>query len=202
MVRLKSLAWVLAAVVAASGCSSVKKVVVKDIPLEEQERILGEYKDRIVWTRLVIADLGDAVAVPRDEKVRIVDVGMHYRGSVTIQTLKKKNKVVHGLDLDRPLNKEKIDARLADLFWFDDPTTRHVAFIRKYGKKTAKAIMEHEVFAGMTADAAEASWGPPARKQVTELQGVVNERWIYPTGAPNKTKSLDLKDGKVFRWDE
>jgi hypothetical protein len=202
VIRLKRILCVLAAVVLAAACSSVKKVVVKDIPLEEQERILTEYKDRIAWTRLVIADLGDAAAIPRDEKVMIVDVGMHYNGSVTIQTLKKKNKVVHGLDLERPLNKEKIDAKLADLFWFDDPTTRHVAFIRKYGKKTAKAIMEHEVFAGMTAEAAEASWGPPARKQQTEVQGVVKERWIYPTGTPNKTKSVDFNDGKVFRWDE
>jgi len=30
----------------------------------------------------------------------------------------------------------------------------------------------------------------------------VNERWTYPTDTPKKTKALDLKDGKVFRFDE
>jgi len=192
----------MAAVLAVAACSSVKNVVVKDIPLEEQERIMKEYKDRTAWTRLAIADMGDGGSVPRDEKVTIADLDLHYNGAVTIRTLKRKNMIVHGLELERPLNKPKIDAKLADLFWFDDPTTRHVAFIRKYGKKTAKAIMEHELFMGMPADAALASWGPPARKQTTELGGVVNERWIYPTGTPNKTKALDLKDGKVSRWDE
>jgi hypothetical protein len=79
---------------------------------------------------------------------------------------------------------------------------RHVTFIRKYGKKTAQAIMEHQVFAGMSAEAAIDSWGPPISKQVNERDGVVNERWIYPTDTPKKTRALDLKDGKVSRWDE
>jgi len=140
--------------------------------------------------------------VPRDEKVTIVDVAMHYKGSVTIQTLKRKNRIVQGLELDRPLSPEKIDAKMADLFWFDDPTIRHVNFIRKYGKKTAQAIMDHQVFAGMTAEAAQDSWGPPISKQVNELQGVKNERWTYPIEGAKKTKTLDLKDGKVFRFDE
>ena len=199
---MKKLAWVFAAALAVVACSSVKKVVVKDLPLEEQEQVRAEYKDRIVWTRTVIRDLGDGGSVPRDEKVKIVDVAMVYNGSVTIQTMKKKNKVVQGLDIPRPLNKAKIDTKLAELFWFDDPTIRHVTFIRKYGKKTARAIMDHELLVGMSAEAAVDSWGVPASKQLTELQGAVNERWIYPTGTGNNTKRLDLTDGKIVRWDE
>ena len=127
VIRLKKVAWVMAAVLAVAACSSVKNVVVKDIPLEEQERIMKEYKDRTAWTRLAIADMGDGGSVPRDEKVTIADLDLHFNGAVTIRTLKRKNMIVHGLELERPLNKPKIDAKLADLFWFDDPTTRHVA---------------------------------------------------------------------------
>jgi len=202
VIRLKKHAWILVAALAVVSCSSVKKVVVKDIPLEEQEQVLTEYKDRAVWTRTVIRDLGDGGAVPRDEKVMIVDVAMVYNGSVTIQTMKKKNRVVQGLEIERPLNKAKIDKKLAELFWFEDPVIRQVGFIRKYGKKTAKAIMEHELIVGMSAEAAMDSWGIPARRQVNELEGTVNERWIYPTGTTKQTKNLDLKDGKVVRWDE
>jgi uncharacterized protein with GYD domain len=189
-----------ATVVAISACGSVKNVVVKDIPLQEQEQVLNKYKDRHVWTRVTIHDMGDGPSIPRDEEVKIADVAMHYKGSVTVQTLKRKDKIVQGLELARPLTPEKIDAKLADLFWFDDPTIRQVKFIRKYGKKTAQAIMDHQLFAGMSPDAAMASWGPPMQKQVNE-QGAY-ERWIYPTDTPKKTKALDLKDGKVLRWDE
>jgi hypothetical protein len=155
VIALKRLVYLLFATIVATSCSSVKKVVVKDIPLQEQEQVLDKYKDHMVWTRVTVHDMGDGGSVPRDEKVQIVDVAMHYKGSVTIQTLKRKNKIVQGLELERPLTPEKIDGRLKELFWFDDPTIRQVKFIRKYGKKTAQAIMDHQLFAGMPADAAE-----------------------------------------------
>jgi hypothetical protein len=180
---------------------------VKDIPLEQQAQVLDKYKDRSVWTRVTIHDMGDGGSIPRDEEVKIVDVAMHYKGSVTVATLKRKNRIVQGLELDRPLTPEKIDAKLNQLFWFDDPTIRHVKFIRKYGKKTAQAIMDHQLFAGMSADAAMDSWGPPMSKQQNDMGGIKRERWIYPTDTAKKTKALDLKgdkDGalKVDHWDE
>ena len=197
----------LVAAVAVLSCSSMKKMVVKDIPLQEQEAVLAKYQDRTVWTRVTIHDLGDGGSIPRDEKVTIVDVAMVYKGSVTVQTLKKKNRIVQGLELDRPLNPEKIDARMAELFWFDDPTIRHVNFIRKYGKKTAQAIMEHQLFKGMASDAAEDSWGPPIGREVTEQGGKVYVKWVYPTDTPKKTKNVNLEGTKpeevvVVRWDE
>jgi hypothetical protein len=188
------------------SCSSVKHVVVKDIPLQDQEQVLDKYKDRNVWTRVTVHDMGDGGSIPRDEEVKIVDVAMHYKGSVTVATLKRKNKIVQGLEIDSPLTPAKIDTKLADLFWFDDPTIRHVKFIRKYGKKTAQAIMDHQLVVGMSADAARDSWGPPISKQQNGVGGI--ERWIYPTDTPKKTKALDLKpDPKtgnlaVLRWDE
>lgn len=210
VIGLKRLVLLLiATVVAISACGSVKKVVVKDIPLEDQEAVLDKYKDRLVWTRVTLHDMGDGPSIPRDEEVKIVDVAMHYKGSVTVQTLKRKDKIVQALELDRPLSPAKIDTKLADLFWFDDPTIRHVNFIRKFGKKTAQAIMDHQLFAGMSAEAAMDSWGPPISKQVNEMGDLINERWIYPTDTPKKTKALDLQGPKdapdklvVKRWDE
>ncbi|MCI0452935.1 MAG: hypothetical protein L0Z51_11205, partial [Candidatus Latescibacteria bacterium] len=167
--------------VAAAACSSVKEVVNQDMPLEVQHQILDEYKDRYVWTRVLIQDLGEGGTIPRDEKVKIVDVGMFKAGSVTVETLKKKNRVVQGLSLDKPLTKAKIDSALTEYFWFDDPTLRHVAFIRKFDKDTAKLIMNHDLVAGMSPDAALASWGKPAKTERSERNGVVQERWRYPT---------------------
>ncbi len=199
---MKRLAFVLALGVAVVGCSSMKKVVVKDIPIEEQKQILKEYTDRYVWTRVVLQDLGEGGSIPRDEKVKIIDVGMVYGGTVTVQTLQKKNRIVQGLKIDEPLTREKIDAALHEYFWFEDPTLRHVAYIRKYGKKIASAIMDHDMFVGMPAEAALQSWGTPARKVVNEVGGVMNEQWIYPTDRPNKNRYVYLSDGKVIKWDE
>jgi hypothetical protein len=210
VIGLKRLVLLLfATIVATSSCGSVKNVVVKDIPLEDQEAVLAKYKNRLVWTRVTLHDMGDGPAIPRDEQVKLVDVAMHFKGSVTVQTLKRKDKIVQALEIDRPLTPAKIDSRMLELFWFDDPTIRHVNFIHKFGKKTAQAIMDHQLYVGMSADAAMASWGPPASKQVNEQGGIVNERWIYPTDTAKKTKALDLQGPKdqpdklaVKRWDE
>ena len=189
-------------VLTAAACSSVKDVVNKDVPLEVQQQIDEEYKDRYVWTRVQLQDLGEGGTIPRDEKVRIVDVGTHKAGDVTVETLKKKNRVVQGLNLDKPLTEAKIDSSLAEFFWFDDPTLRHVEFIRKYGKDTAKAIMNHDVFAGMTPDAALESWGKPAMTERSERNGVVQERWRYPTNVAGRTKDILFENGKVKSWDQ
>lgn len=192
---------IVALAMAAAACSSVTKVVSQDLPLEVQQQILEEYKDRYVWTRVTIQDLGEGGTIPRDEKVKIVDVGMFKAGSVTVETLKKKNRVVQGLNLDKPLTKAKIDSSLTEFFWFDDPTLRHVAFIRKYGKDTAKAIMNHELFAGMSPEAARDSWGKPPKVERSERNGVVQERWRYPTVTVGKTKDVLFENGKVKTWD-
>ena len=199
---MRKLAWIAVALVATVACSTVKKVVVKDIPLQEQEVILKEYKDRYVWTRSPIEDMGEGGSIPRDEKVKIVDIGMVMNGSVTLETLKKKNRIVRGLEIERPLDKEKIDAKLAELLFFEDPTTRHIGYIRKYGKKTATAIMDHELYAGMQAEAVVESWGPPARKVLSEASTGVTEQWAYPTPNASRSRYVYLKNGKVEKWDE
>jgi DNA-binding IclR family transcriptional regulator len=49
---------------ALTGCSkfhnsAVGQVVVKDVPLEEQEHLLDEYVGRTAWTRTTLEDLTD-----------------------------------------------------------------------------------------------------------------------------------------------
>jgi hypothetical protein len=200
VIALKKLLWIVPVVLAMAACSTVKKVVVKDISLKDQEAITKEYKDRSAWTRGVLEDIGDAGSVPRDTKVKIVDVGMFLKGSVTVETLKKHTRIVQALDLERPLTPEKIHARMDELFWFDDPILRQVAYIRKWGKKTAKAIVDHEVFVGMSAEAALESWGVPASKNVNEIGGKVNEQWVYPAGKRNKY--IYIIDDKVSKWED
>jgi len=187
--------------VAVAACSSVKNVVSQDMPLETQHKILDKYKDTYVWTRVPVQDIGEGGIIPRDEKVKIVDVGMFKTGSVTVETLKKKNRVVQGLNLDKPLTEAKIDSSLTEFFWFDDPTLRHVAFIRKFGKENAKLIMNHDLVAGMTPEAALASWGKPAKTTTSERNGVVQERWTYPSEVVGKSRNIDFENGKVKRWD-
>jgi hypothetical protein len=126
---------------------------------------------------------------------------MTHEGSVTVETLKKKNKVRQTLGIERPLNREKIDEAMAGFFWFEDPVLRHVAYIRKYGKKTARAIMDHEVFVGMSQEAALESWGTPARVNTREISGQINEQWIYPTGS-SKSKYIYVSGGKILRWED
>lgn len=190
----------LPVVFAMTGCTKVKNVVVKDIAIEDQKSILESYVDRSAWTRGVLEDMGEGGSIARDTKVMIVDVGMHYTGSVTVQTLKKRNRVVHALGLERPLTPEAIHERMGELFWFKDPTLRQVDYIRKWGKKTARAIVAHEVFIGMTAEAATESWGVPATKNVTEIGGKVSEQWVYPAG--KRSKYIYILDGKVSKWED
>jgi len=142
VMALKKLLLIAPLILAVAACSTVKKVVVKDIPIEDQNAIHSEYNDRSAWTRGVIEDMGEGGSVPSDTKVLIVDVALHYNGAVTVQTLKKRNKIVHALDIERPLTPQKVHERLDELFWFKDPTLRQVDYIRKWGKKTARAIVD------------------------------------------------------------
>jgi hypothetical protein len=197
---LRKLLLIAPLVLVLASCSTVKKVVVKDIAIEDQKTLHDEFVDRSAWTRGVLEDMGEGGSVPRDTKVTIVDVGLVYNGSVTVETLKKRDRITHGLELERPLTPEKIRTRLNELFWFKDPVLRHVDYIRKWGSKTARAVVEHEVFIGMPAEAALESWGVPASKEIIEVGGKVNEQWKYPSGKTNRY--IYIIDGKVTKWDE
>ncbi len=197
---MRKLLLVLPVLLAVVACTKVRNVVVKDVAIEDQKAIMAQYDDKSAWTRGVLEDMGEGGSIPRDTKVTIVDIGMHYTGSVTVQTLKKRNRIVHALEIERPLTPSKLHERLGDLFWFKDPTLRQVDYIRKWGKKAARAIVDHEVFIGMTAEAATESWGVPSKKNIHEIEGKVSEQWVYPAG--KRSRYIYVLDGKVSKWDD
>lgn len=184
----------------AVSCAKVKRQVSKDIPLDAQNSLLEYYTDRVAWTRIVLEDLGEGGSIPRDTKVKITNLDMHFTGSVSVETMKKNKRIVHGLGIERPLSEDKINVTMDDIFWFKDPTLRQVDYIRKWGKRTARAIVAHEVFVGMTAEAALESWGVPAKVNANEVGGKKNEQWVYPVG--KRSKYIYIIDGKVSKWED
>lgn len=181
------------------GCSFVKEKVVKDVPLEQQEMLLEKYQNRVAWTRQILEDLKQRGVVQRDVQVEIVDLDFHWNGSVTLMT-KNRKKIVYGLELERPLTVDKIESKLDEIFWFNSPMLRHVAYIREWGKKTARAIRNHEVFIGMTGEAALESWGVPTDMNVNEIGGKREEQWVYKLGKRNKY--IYIVDNKVTKWED
>ncbi len=205
---------VLAVAFGGVGCSkmkSVKKVnsvIVKDMPIEEQLALLEKYQGKHAWSRGLIEDITEREEAPgepkkrvvlRDTKITIIDMNFAYNGSITIEDPKGK-RIDAGLNIERPLTVEKIENRLVELFWFDDPTLRQVGYIRTWGKKTAQSVVNHEVFVGMPADAARESWGIPDEIRVSEIGGGKEEQWVYKEGKRNRY--IYVLDGKVGRWEE
>jgi hypothetical protein len=189
----------LAVILVLFGCSTVKHAVVKDIPIEKQKALLKEYKNRKAWTRIILEDLSQRGVVQRDTKVEIIDLDFHMNGSVTVRGPKRK-KIVHGLNIERPLSIEKMEAKLAEIFWFKSPMLRQVDYIRMWGKKTGRAIRNHEVFVGMEAEAAKESWGIPTEVISHEIGGQTEQQWIYRVG--NRSKYIYIVNGKINKWED
>lgn len=197
---MKKLLLLLPLILLVAGCSTVKDQVVQGLAIEDQNAVLELYKDRSAWTRIILEDLGDGGSIQRDTKVKIVNVDMHFKGAVSVETQKKRKRIVHGLQIEPPISVEKIHGRMDDIFWFKDPMLRQVDYIRKWGKKAARAIRDHEVFVGMTAEAAEESWGVPEKRNISEIGGKRNEQWVYPVA--KRSKYIYIIDGKVSKWED
>jgi hypothetical protein len=201
---------------AAVGCSKLKgvtkvyeRMVTKDISLENQEKLLEKYVGRKAWTRTTLEDLtereipGEAKKqiVLRDTKIEIVDLKFSYNGAVSLMDPKRK-KIVHGLKIEPPLSVEKIDARLAELMWFKSPMLRQVDYIRAWGKRAARAVINHEIFIGMPVEAALESWGIPTEIRRNEIGGEIEEQWAYRQSKRPKYIYVRLPKGIVTKWEE
>lgn len=202
------------AVLALTGCSKLKsvnqlydKVVSMDIPLEEQQMLNEKYVGRNAWARLEIEDIKEQEVpgepkkrvIPMDAKVQIIELNYSYNGAVIFLDSKNR-KIAFGLGIETPLSVEKIENRLGEIVWFDDPTLRHVSYIRKWGKRAARAVMDHEVFIGMSAEAAMESWGIPSEIRSSEIGDKQEEQWVYKEY--KRTRYIYLLDGLVSKYDE
>jgi len=197
--RLSILALLIVCVFA--GCNVVNKVV-KDIPIQQTDKLDETYIGREAWTRALLIDLGEQGVVDRDAHVKIVGLDLHWTGSVTVEA-GSRHRVTHGLALERPLTMKAVEEKLNQLFWFTKPEYRYRMNLRKYGKKTAKAIFEHSLFKGMNREAALESWGYPDEMKSNELSGKLEEQWMYKDiHQKNKKRYVYVSAGAIDSWEE
>ncbi|MDD4856805.1 MAG: hypothetical protein PHD74_01720 [Candidatus Krumholzibacteria bacterium] len=184
-----------------AGCNVVNRVV-KDIPIQERDKLGETYIGKEAWTRALLIDLRGQGVVDRDAKVEIVDLDLHWNGSVTVQS-PNRHRITHNLGLERPLTMAAVEEKLNKLFWFTKPEYRYRMNLRKYGKKTAKAVFEHQLFKGMQREAALESWGYPDEMKSNELSGRLEEQWIYKDiRQKNKKRYVYVTEGTVDHWEE
>lgn len=200
MVR-RYLLLILVVIFAFPGCRVIRGID-KDIPIEEMDQLDEEYIGRTVWTRALLIDLGNEGIIDRDTQVEIVGLDMHWNGAVTVKGPNRR-KIRHGMNLEKPVTKDAFEEKLNKIFWFKKPEYRYRMDLRKYGKRTAKSIFNHELFKGMDRQAALESWGFPDEMKENELGGVLNEQWIYiDTRQKNKKRYVWLVEGVVDKWEE
>lgn len=209
----KLIATVGILILALTGCSGskgvdrVRNLIVKDIALEDQQMLNEKYLGQNAWTRVVLEDLTERETpgepkkrvAPRDTKVEIINLNFSKNGAVTVLDPRRR-KIVHGLEIERPLSVEKIEAKMDDILWFDDPMMRHVRYIRQWGKRTARAVRNHEVFIGMPREAALESWGTPTKINTNEIGGKNEEQWVFKE--PRKSRYVYIIGGKVTKWED
>ena len=184
-----------------AGCNVVNKVV-KDIPIEDMDKLDQTYVGREAWTRALLIDLGPEGVIDRDTKVKLVSLDMHWTGSVTVRGPNKRN-ITHGLYLERPLTMVSVEEKLNKLFFFTEPEYRYRMNLRTYGKKTAKAIFDRQLFKGMKREAALDSWGYPDEMKSVDLSGSTQEQWIYKdVRQKNKKRYIYIVEGQVDTWEE
>ncbi|MCK4539345.1 MAG: hypothetical protein KAV42_11160 [Candidatus Krumholzibacteria bacterium] len=203
MIQKKNIVYLaLLAALVFSGCTAYDTQL-KDIPIEERDQLLEEYIGRKAWTRTLVIDIGaDNGIIDRDIEVEIVSLDIHWNGAVGVRG--PNNKVVrHTLDLPRPLTRESFEERLSRVFWFRKPDYRYRMNLREFGKRTAKAIYNHELFKGMPKEAALQSWGYPDQLKTNDIGGSVTEQWIYVDPRQrNKKRYIFVADGDIDRWEE
>jgi hypothetical protein len=184
-----------------AGCNVVNKVV-KDIPIEEMDKLDQTYVGREAWTRALLIDLGPEGVIDRDTKVKVISLDLHWTGSVTVRGPNKRN-ITHGLDLERPLTMVAVEEKLNKLFFFTEPEYRYRMNLRTYGKKTAKAIFDRQLFKGMKREAALDSWGYPDEMKSVDLSGSTQEQWIYKdVRQKTKKRYVYIVEGQVDTWEE
>lgn len=205
--RYVSLALLL--VMVFSGCKVIDTQV-KDLSLQEMDSLEEKYIGGKAWTRSLLinietdtrVDRESILIIDRDIEVKVIDLDMHWNGAVTVKGPGRKI-VRHALNIERPVTIEAYEEALSRALWFKKPDYRYRMNLRKFGKKMAKAIANHELYKGMRMEAALESWGFPNDRNKNEIGNVLQEQWVYKDPR-DKTKKryIFFKDSIVDNWDE
>jgi len=181
---------------ATSGCVSNYST---DIPINYQNTLKEKYVGKRAWTRATMQDeKKEGVRIEQDQEVKIVDLGLHRTGSVTILSKTGHKRVVFPFHLERPLTLEGYEKILLDYLWMTSPEERFEAAKQKYGTRIAEAIRDHKILKDMPQYVAYLSWGAPSGVDLPE--GTAVERWTYDT--PNlQGARVDFLDGKVYQFE-
>ncbi len=185
-----------------SGCGAYQKTINKDIPIEEMDRLNEEYIGRTAWTRALVVDIKQTGIIDRGTEIEIVELDLHWGTAVGVRGPNNRN-YRHALNLDRPVTAEVFEQAMDRLFWYDKPEKRYRMNLREYGKRTARAIRDNELFKGMHREAAIESWGWPDEMLSNNIGNEISEQWIYrdPRQRTRK-KYIWLRDGIVDKWEE
>ncbi len=165
-----------------------------DIPIQFHSTLKEKYEGRSAWTRLTLEDEKKSIKIEQDQEVKVINLGLHRSGSVTVQTLNGRKRVVYAFNLSRPLTLEHYERSLLDALWFEDPDTRYARYKEQYGTRIADAIRDHKILPDMSMEVAYLTWGAPSK--VIPIKRGSDERWEYAT--PNlKNATIDFRGGRV-----
>ena len=165
-----------------------------DVPIEFHSILKQKYEGRSAWTRLTLEDEKKSIKIEQDQEVKVLSLGLQRSGSVTVQTLNGRKRVVYPFNIARPLTLEHYERALLDALWFKDPDSRYAAYKEKYGTRIADAIRDHTILPDMSMDVAYLAWGAPSK--IIPIKRGSDERWEYET--PNlKNAVIDFRGGKV-----
>lgn len=165
-----------------------------DIPLEFHSILKEKYDGRNAWTRLTVEDEKKSIKIEQDQEVHVVSLGLQRSGSVVIQTLNGRKRVVYPFNIERPMTLEHYERALLDALWFEDPDSRYASHKEQYGTRIADAIRDHKILNDMSMYVAYLAWGAPSK--IIPIKRGSDERWEYAT--PNlKNASIDFRGGRV-----
>jgi hypothetical protein len=183
----------IAALFHGAGCSP--STYSTDVPVEFHEFLTAKYEGKHAWTRRTLQDEKKSAKIEQDQKVVVRSLQLTRSGSLALETLNGRIKVVFAMGLDHPISLEHFEKELLDVLWFDSPEVRYAANKKEYGTRIADAIRNHTVLKDMSPRHAYLSWGTP-----TEITSVVkrglDEEWQYETLNLKKSKII-FRSGKV-----
>lgn len=185
----------LAIVLLLSGAGCAPATYSTDVPVEFHEFLTAKYEGKHAWTRKTLQDEKKSGKIEQDQEVLVRSLQLTRSGSVSIETLSGRIKLVYAIKLERPISLEHYEKELLDILWFETPEVRYAANKKQFGTRIADAIRDHTMLKDMSQRHAYLSWGPP-----TEITSVVrrglDEEWQYETMNLKKSKII-FRSGKV-----